>query len=615
MLVATTIMLLLAAVTVTLGLWTKSVADAATTGKAQALAGVQSLAAEDATAAASQFAAASRAFGSAKRSLGPDWVADVAGRIPWVGRQYSVARSLVEIGLDGSSAGARLAAGLQRTSVTSSTAEPMGRLATLIIQGRADLEAALTSISDAAGRAAGLSADGLVRPLADAVRSVKDAMRGAAPFLDRSEALLELESYLLSADRRILVVSHNGAELRPTGGFIGSFGVVETGPTGVRLDRYHDVYDIPDPRDRIPQPLGQFFTNHFSFRNANWWIDFPTSAGEMLKLYRRSTQPPVVGVIAVDTVAIEDVLAVIGPVHVAGYRETFTSANVLDRLTYLVEVKGQALDSKKDVLIALATEMEARLLEASPSVAAKTAMALGKAADSKHVQMYFADPRAQAAADALGWSGRIAPPEGTTDVLAVSNAMTTGSKVNMAMQKTIGYEVTLQPDLSAETTLVLGYANTKPYPVPVGPTAFEAWLRVYRAPGAVFPTATPSGGKTRTVEEFGYPAEIRQFAARRGESRTETLTARVPDALSADAAWTMLPGGVRYRLYLVRQADLEDVPTTIAVAAPPGWRVTGASAHLIASGEQLNVMTQDDRALLSLPLRGDLEFEVRLAPN
>ena len=229
------------------GLWTKGVADAAATGRAQAGAGARSLAAQDATAAGSQFVSASRTFASAKRSLGPDWVAGVAGTIPWAGRQYAAARTLVEIGLDGSAAGTELAEALQEAPATSATADPAGRFAALLADRHKNVEAALASLSDAADRAAGLSADGLVPPLAKAVRSVKSALREAAPFLDRSEALLQLVSYLLSGNHRILVVSQDGAELRPTGGFAGSFGIIDVGHTGVRLERYQDVYVLPDP--------------------------------------------------------------------------------------------------------------------------------------------------------------------------------------------------------------------------------------------------------------------------------------------------------------------------------------------------------------------------------
>ena len=83
-------------------------------------------------------------------------------------------------------------------------------------------------------------------------------------------------------------------------------------------------------------------------------------------------------------------------------------------------------------------------------------------------------------------------PANSPDLVAISNAMVHPGKVNIAMDKTIDYSVDLQADRSAETTLVLGFANTEPYPNGM-PGRFEDRMRVYRADGTVFPKTTPDG--------------------------------------------------------------------------------------------------------------------------
>jgi hypothetical protein len=616
-LVLATVTLLLAmiAVVVVGGLWARDVAGTATAGKTQAEAGARSLAAQDATAATTHFAAASQDFSTARRALGSGGVGGIIKALPWAGRQYAAAQELLEIGLDGSSAGTQLAGALRGSPDTTAPLAPVSRFATVLDKGHANIESAMTSLADAVHRAAGLSSDGLVAPLARAVASVKSALQDAEPFLYRSQALLQLESYLLSGNHRILVISQDGAELRPTGGFPGTFGLIDVGSAGVRLESYHDVYTLPDPPGIVPPPPGATMTNDFSFRDAGWWIDFPTSARAMLGFWRTYRQPPVDGIVAIDTVAMKDLLGAVGPVHVSSYGETFTSENLLDRLLYLVEIKKQPTNAKKGVLTALAAELEKRMLGTSPSGLVKSAVALGKAADAKHVQMYFTDPQAEAAAESAGWSGRVAPPSGTTDVLAVSNAMNIPGKVNIAMTKTMAYKVALQPDRSAETTLVLSYSNTGPYPLGM-PSRFGDWLRVYRAAGTTFPTTTPDGSATVTTTEFGFPAEVRAFILNRHQSRTETLIARVPNALLAETTPTAGGTGTAvYRLHVVRQDDLVDIPLTIAVTPPTGWHVTGASARLTASGAQLPETTGSDGAHLALPLSGDLDLVVRFAPN
>jgi hypothetical protein len=255
------------------------------------------------------------------------------------------------------------------------------------------------------------------------------------------------------------------------------------------------------------------------------------------------------------------------------------------------------------------------VLEAGPGDVARSAVALGKAADAKHMQMYFTDPDVESSIEAIGWSGRIAPPAGTTDIVAISNTMRMAGKVNFAMHKTIDYEVGLQQDRSAETTLVLSYANTGSY-LPQLPSIFSDLTRVYRTLGAVFPSTAPGGGKTLTGVAFGFPLEERYFTLLRGQSCTETLIARIPDALRADTQSAAASGGVAdYWLHLVRQDDLEDIVTTITVTAPAGWRVTGASARLTASGASVPVTVERGNVSMVVRLSGDLDLDVRLGPS
>ncbi len=611
LLIVAAIALLLAGAAVAAGSWAKGVESEAVAGKAQAEAGVRSLAAMDATAAASQFASATRSFTSAKRGLGPGWFGGLASAIPWAGRQYAAASALTEIGLDGCAAGAELSRFILDASASTDATDSASRLGSILVRGHSSAEVALASLADAADRASRLATEGLTGSLARQVVSAQSAMRRLAPVLDQVRAFAPLLSYLASRDHRILVVSQDGAELRPTGGFAGSFGIIDVGPAGVRLEAYHDVYTLPMPSPRVTPPLGALMHSSFSFRDANWWIDFPTSARSMLGLWSRQAQAPVDGIIAIDTVAIGNLLAATGPVTVPG-DGIFTSSNLLARLLYLVEIKRGGQTDRKNVLAALASELEKRLMGSGLAELAKSASAIVQSADAKHIQAYLGDPRAQAVVDARGWSGRVAPPVGTTDVLAVSNAMNLGSKANAAMRKAIGYEVALRPDRSADTTLTLGYAATAPYPKEL-PKRFRNWLRVYRAPGTVFLGVHGRVGMAQTVVEFGFPAEVRTFNLLYGQRRTETLTARVPDAIRAGVGPAARDSVAYYRLYLVRQADIEDVLTTLRVTVPPGWRVTDASARFIASGATAPLSIGSDRVSMTVPLRGDLDLQVRIS--
>jgi hypothetical protein len=611
-------------VLVAAGMWASGLESAAESGKAQAEAGARSLAAQDATSAVTQFRSASESFARAQSMLGPDWVGGAAGTVPWAARQYATAKALVAIGLDASNAGVELASALQEAS---STPVPAGstRLGALLGAGRVHIDAALSLLAGAAERAAGLSEEGLDPRLAKAVRSLKDALREAAPYLGRIRPLLVLERYLLSAPRRILVISQNSAELRPTGGFAGTYGILNVGPQGFSLEKYRDVYTLPNPPGRVKPPPGAKMTRDFGFRDANWWIDFPTSAKAMLGFWTTYRQRPVDGILALDVVAVRDLLEVTGPVRVASFEETFTADNLLDRLLYLIEVKSRGTSDRKDVLVALAEEVERRLLDSGPTDLGRAAMVLARSADAKHVQFYFNDPDTQNAVGEVGWSGSIAPPEGTTDLLAVSNAMTKPGKVNIAMRKTIDYRVALQPDGSADTTLVLGYSNTASKRFAVSSSVFRDYLRVYRSQGTALATSPRRSPMVmKLTVDAGTPAIAGEFSLERGQRVDVTIGSNVPFAWRQGVAPIVprrptsspTPAGLtdasHYRLFIVRQADLEDVPTVVSVSPPPGWRMVGSVAWRTASGEAVVVSVEGTSARLSAPLAGDMVLDVTM---
>ena len=139
------------------------------------------------------------------------------------------------------------------------------------------------------------------------------------------------------------------------------------------------------------------------------------------------------------------------------------------------------------------------------------------------------------------------------------------------------------------------------------PSIFRDWLRVYRAPGTVF-VSRQRGSAVSTTTEFGLPAEIRTFTLLRGQRTTQTLLARIPAAIAGGGT---NGSGPTYRLRVIRQNDLQEVPTTITVTAPPGWRVAGASARYTAPGTPTPVTVQGGRVTLSVGLWGDLELDVR----
>ena len=117
--------------------------------------------------------------------------------------------------------------------------------------------------------------------------------------------------------RRYLVLFENDAELRATGGFMGSYAlvdvlqgvakVVEMPPQGTYAvqGQLIDFVDAPQPLQRI--------NARWEFQDANWLPDFPATAKKAASFYERAGGPTVDGVIAFTPELGEQLLKILGP--------------------------------------------------------------------------------------------------------------------------------------------------------------------------------------------------------------------------------------------------------------------------------------------------------------
>ena len=608
---------------VALGIWgllrAQQFESLARAGKADAAAGIKVLEARQADAALASFTKGREQFAEARALLGPGWLRGV----PWLGRQLDAAEDLATIGVEGSSAGASAAELLSQAGKVSGD----DRLTQMVQLARPHLDAALVSLVAVAEHSESLTTDELVPQLAAAVTEVKKELAPLQVILQRSQSLLDLERYLFGTQHRFLVLSQNSAQLRPTGGFPGTYGLVEFGPEGFDLTEFADVYTLP--RDTLDLPIpdgGQVNNRHFFLRNANAWMDFPTSSAVMMQLWESMKEPEVDGIIAIDIPTIRDLLKVFGPISVPESDRPLTARNVLEQLSYVVEIEhsGKGYRDRKNAVVSLAKAVVERITNLSEEEFLPTMESLAKSANEKHLQLWFNDPDAQADIVGIGWAGAIDPPADTTDLVAVSNSVIKRpAKANLGVDKSLDYDVRLSADGSAESTLLLGYQKTSHSPLGDLQKLLPNYVRVHRADGTTRPTKAGTKGIASLKDETGLPTFGYYFELPRGKSTSVDLRTRVPQALRKGAA-AAVPGGPataapvvgapwHYRLVLARQSDLVDTKANVTVHVPDGWRVTGAAAWFRASGSAVATSVGDTQVSLATPLKQDLVLDVTLS--
>ena len=205
----------------------------------------------------------------------------------------AAAGSLLDTVGDGLAIGRRFVEIREAQSANPAGASALSQLVELMATTRDSAASAAASIATARQRLAAVP-DGLVGQL----ESIRDALLTRidtyGPLLDTYvEVSARLPSILgWDEPRRYLVLTQDPAELRPTGGFIGSYGIIAFDRGRITERRFQDVWPLDFPWDypRIepPQELADYLLGPkqpWQFADANWSPDFPTSAQDAIRLY------------------------------------------------------------------------------------------------------------------------------------------------------------------------------------------------------------------------------------------------------------------------------------------------------------------------------------------
>jgi len=122
--------------------------------------------------------------------------------------------------------------------------------------------------------------------------------------------------------RKYLFLFQNNHEIRATGGFIGSYGVLNVHNGNVK-ELFVDGIFNPDGQLSVrvvpPKPIQKISTN-WSTHDANWFPNFPTSAEKIAWFYEKTGGPTVDGIITLTPTVMEKLLEITGPIEMLEYR-------------------------------------------------------------------------------------------------------------------------------------------------------------------------------------------------------------------------------------------------------------------------------------------------------
>jgi hypothetical protein len=164
--------------------------------------------------------------------------------------------------------------------------------------------------------------------------------------LSRLDNFLEGLLGLLGSDseKHILLMFQNSAEIRPAGGFLGSYGVLTVKRGQMQNLLVGDIYNpdrLLETKYIPPEPL-QRVTPEWEARDANWFFNFPSSARAVKTLLEESPINKESGtkfdaIIALNIQVMKSLLKFTGPIDIPEYKMTIDENNFLPELQREVE--------------------------------------------------------------------------------------------------------------------------------------------------------------------------------------------------------------------------------------------------------------------------------------
>ncbi len=273
-----------------------------------------------------------------------------------------------------------------------------------------------------------------------------------------------------SGNKKYLLLFANNMELRPGGGFIGSFGLLHMKNLSISEFSIYDVYDAdgqlkahvdpPAPiRNHLDQPHwflrdSAFSPNHYeNHNNALFFLEKEMGISD------------IDGSILITTTAVKYILEAFDSVYIPDFQEKITKDNFyLKTQLYAEKEFFPGSIQKKGFLSALGRQIFLNLENVAPERFFKGIL---QSLEEKQIVLYTNSSELQKRIDDLYWSGKIiepsCPPDTTncyTDFLFPFDANLGINKANFFVFRSMHTEVSINSEGFINTALTIQYKNT-----------------------------------------------------------------------------------------------------------------------------------------------------------
>jgi hypothetical protein len=390
---------------------------------------------------------------------------------------------------------------------------------------------------------------------------------------------------------RYLVLLQNNHELRATGGFIGSYLLIDVGDGAIQKMEAKDVYETDGNLiDFVPPPPGiDKVADRLYMRDANYSPDFPTSAKQIMWFLEHSKGPSVDTVVAIDQSVAEKLLELTGPIDSKAFPMPVTAQNFNDLFSFNIESKQSETSTPKQMLIDFIPLVKEKLLGLNDF--SKLLDVAAGLAQSRDIQVYSEDPDVEALATRFGLDGRMVAADPKTDFLALVTTAIGGNKSDAFIKTQVDHHTEVdrlgkvtdrltitkadtwtENDFATWQTLVdrygTGKADLKTLKFIQGQGDNMDYLRVYVPKGShLIGLEGMDLAKLAAPEDLGYSVFAFPFGPLSpGQSKSVTITYELPFMIKSQ------PGDI-YKFISQKQAGSENVTLNKSLAVSDALKI------------------------------------------
>ena len=290
-------------------------------------------------------------------------------------------------------------------------------------------------------------------------------------------------------ERRYILAFENNTELRPTGGFLGSYAYVVFRNGKIAEFTVDDIYN-PDGQLQgyvePPAPIKNYLfqAGGWHLRDSNWNPNFPEAAQTMAWFFEHGGYQQIDGIGVITLSTVQDALKIIGDVYLPDYSQTVSA----DTLYAFAQSQTEqqffpGASNKRDVLGALSRAVLRKLGDLSIEQRIQLTEVFFHRLKTKDILLWTRDPLLQQVIEKHGWDGAIRQEACTTvrcraDLLYIVEANVGINKTNCCIDRTAHLDLWFNDDETATSSVQLNYENHNPV-TPQPPKFYGGGYRNY----------------------------------------------------------------------------------------------------------------------------------------